>query len=204
MDRLMHNAPGGAAAGSPPGLAAAHPSRPPLETAAPANTRAGFTLLELILTVAIAGALVGLGGSNVRAILESTREGTQVDDVYEHLLEDRSLARNQACEVTVSTAEGLLIMEASEVLIRSYLLGNRVESVRIGQIDSDHSSTEVSTTESLSMGASADSSTNELLIFNAQGGTRAAAPTLIQVMTRRGHLHQFLVLPAIGSIRRLP
>lgn len=138
---------------------------------------AGFTLIEVVVAVAISLILIGMGASNIGGILQATRERNDVNDLQEYLLEARSLARNQASAVTVLIKEHTLFVEAEPEVLRSYTLGAHLEDVKI------HTS-------------------EGTLTFNARGGTTEAGPVTVSAATDGGKQHVFTIYPAIGSIRR--
>lgn len=61
----------------------------------------GFTLTELMITLAIAAVLIGLGAPSFTGMLEKRRQAAENSALREHLLLAREEARNSASPVSV-------------------------------------------------------------------------------------------------------
>ncbi len=136
----------------------------------------GVTLIELMVTLAIAATLGGLGVSGLSSMSETEQERGELLRVKEHLEEARSLARSLLSPVEVSIDAHTLYIAPVDGELRSYTLPQTL------------------------LGFNTESGT---LTFNARGGTDEPTPTVLTLRSARNTLYQYAIYPAIGTVRLL-
>lgn len=137
---------------------------------------AGFTLLELMLTVALSIILATLASSEMRRVVERSREHDAIAQVHDTLLNARYRARREMVNTSFSILRGTMVVENSVSGQEVIALDPRIYSVSISTRD-------------------------QQLTFTSKGGLTTSSTVTVTEVLRSGRTQIFTILPAIGSIR---
>lgn len=136
----------------------------------------GFTLIELMLVVAISLTLASIAGPELRRMVVVSRERAGLATVRESFVRARSLARSLIIPVTVSTTPSSIVIDSALTDAQTIPLPSGIHHVSIQTVP-------------------------ETLVFNAKGGLNDTSAVSIAVVTSTGIQKTFRVMPAIGAIR---
>ena len=137
---------------------------------------AGFSLIEALLVVAIVGVLASLAGSELEGLRMQNDAHRSAQEILEYLREARSLARSLGEDVIVQTSDKTLIITPAGEAERRY-----------------------ETTLTLGL----FSSSSGTLTFKATGATDQADPIVLSATSENGSIYQYVIYPAIGTVRML-
>ncbi len=141
------------------------------------SNQQGYSMAELIVVLAIVAVVTTLGSTSFRGMAEDYQGRSAAFQVEDFLYEARSLARSLLCDVEVSFQNGAFVIDGTPFESRTYPMGNDIASITF-------------------------STASGTLVFNPDGGTNEANPTVVTVTTYRNQVYVLTVYPAIGTIRR--
>lgn len=161
------------------GAATAVPrSRPPSGRGQPIPLdRRGTTLLELSITLAIAGVLATIAVPNLTAMRVRAAEERDVMEVHSFLEEARSRAHIRLRAVTVELSGGALVATQEGAQVARQPLGDEIKAYAVDTGDGR-------------------------ITFNAEGGLDEDGPITVTLTSDEGRVQTLQIFPAIGSMRR--